>query len=114
MLPRARINRILYDDRLTRSLGDEEARALIDWLADAADQIPPEPEDEALAGVEALYLRGRVLARLCRLLCHERQPGAAAQLAACEGLALALPPEEADPYQVMRMLVIHEASRRAA
>ncbi len=114
MLARAQLNRILYDDSLTRHLGDEEARVLIEWLADAAERIPPDPAEAAAAAAEALCRRGRVLSRLVRLWCHDGEQGAAAQLAVCEGLVTALPSGHADPYLVMRRLVIHEATRRAA
>ena len=63
MLARAQINRILMDDTITRSLDDEEARVLVEWLADAADRIPPDPADRAAMLVEELCRRGRTLAR---------------------------------------------------
>jgi hypothetical protein len=110
MLARAQLNRILNDESLTHSLGDEEASILVEWLADAADRAPP---DAAEPHVAALYRRGRVLARVVRLWCYEGQQGAASQLAVCEGLTQALPSGPTCPYELMRKLIVHEAIRRS-
>lgn len=114
MLARAQLNRVLNDESLTRSLGDEEASILVEWLADAADRVPAAPPEAADAHVAALCRRGRVLARIVRLWCYEGQKGAAAQLALCEGLTQALPSGPAAPYDLMRKLIVYEAARRAA
>src|SRR5262249_80185 len=100
MLARAQLNRVLNDDSLTHSLGDEEASILIEWLADAADRVPPDPPDLAESHVAALCRRGRVLARVVRLWCYEGQQGAASQLAVCEGLTQALPSGPTAPYDL--------------
>ena len=98
---------------MTRPLGDDVARVLVEWLADAADRLPDGPDEELVAKVEALRLRGRVLSRFVRLWCYDAQHAAATQFAATERLTSALPSGWADPYRLMQKLVAHEAVRRA-
>ena len=114
MLGGALMNRILTDEAMTRLLGDDVARVLVEWLADAADRIPDGPEETVAAKVEALRQRGRVLSRFVRLWCYEADHAAATQFAATERLTSALPSGWADPYRLMQKLVAHEAVRRAA
>jgi hypothetical protein len=112
MLSRSLLNPVLDDDALTRGLGDAEARALVEWLVEEAERLA-----EALAGpaleaeVRRLCRRGRALARFVRLWCHEGQPGAAGQLAACERLDAPLPDGPIDPCSLMRHLVGWEARK---
>jgi hypothetical protein len=114
---------ILADDALTRRLGDAEARVLVEWLVEQAEQL-----EQALAPAEAerqvgrLRRRGRGIARFVSLWCLERARGPAAQLAAAEGFTWPLPAGPADPCELMQAIVAWEscqaetgrAGRRAA
>jgi hypothetical protein len=93
---------ILHNDSLTRGLGDAEARALIEWLVQraeechargGADAVPPE--------VTRLCRRARAIARFVSLWCYARSYSAACQLAATERFHWPLPPGAADPYELM-------------
>ena len=46
------LHHILSDERLTRGLGDEEARVLIEWLVEQAEELMTlENQEEAAAAV---------------------------------------------------------------
>jgi hypothetical protein len=114
MLARAFLDPILFDDRLTRPLGDAEARLLIEFLVEQAELLDGlQPDSAVQRAIAQLCQRGRVLSRVVRLWdqahCH-----AATQLAACEGLAEALPNRRVDPCRLMERLIAVEAARCAA
>lgn len=114
MLARSFLDPILRDDALTRCLGDPEARLLIEWLVDEAERLEGLPDDAMSAAVAALCKRGRVMARFVSLWSIDGQTAAATQLAACEGLADALPAGRVGPRRLMRHLIAHESARRAS
>src|SRR5262245_36940501 len=80
------LSHILGDDALTRGLGDEEARVLVEWLVERAERLAEESATENLAWIELkkLCLRARAIGRFVALWCHQRIRGAAVQLAATE------------------------------
>jgi hypothetical protein len=114
MLARAFLDPILFDDRLTASLGDAEARLLVEFLVDQAERLEGLRPDEAVhRAVARLCLRGRVLGRVVRLW-HDHECMAATQLAASEGLAEALPNRRVDGCRLMERLIAVETMRCAA
>jgi len=110
---RALLNLILNDDALTRGLGDEEARLLVEWLADAAEAIARRAVSEAaaIAAIEKLRRRGRAIRQFVDLWCHQYAHGAALQLAATERFRWPLPDFYADPWELMHQILDFETSR---
>src|SRR5688572_25314799 len=100
---------VLEDDLLTRGLGDEEARLLIEWLVDRAEhsRLRLSASERALE-VQRLCRRARAVSRFVTLWCHHRSHGAACQLAASERFRFPLPLPDADPYDLMRVILEHE------
>ena len=106
------LNLILSDERLTRGLGDAEARVLVEWLVEQAEDLMKQAnEKDAAAAVNWLCRRGRALACFVRLWCLERARGAAGQLAAAERFAWPLPPAGADPCDLMQTIVSWEGDQ---
>lgn len=106
------LHHILSDERLTRGLGDAEARVLIEWLVEQAEDLMDltKPQEAAVA-VNWLCRRARALARFVRLWCLERSPGAAGQLAAAERFAWPLPSAGIDPCELMQCIVAWEGDQ---
>ena len=84
---------ITRDESLTRGLGDEEARMLVDWLVGWAELIADAAQTSAEAERLAARLcrRGRAISRFVQLWVEPRSRGSAAQLAATERFAWPLP-----------------------
>jgi hypothetical protein len=99
---------ILDDDALTRGLGDEEARVLVEWLVDWAERLALEPGAGAAGRASALHRRGRAIARFVEWWGHRRTRAAAVQLAATERFAWPLPPPDVDPCELMEQIVAWE------
>ena len=112
MADRALLNLILDDEALTRGLGDEEARLLIEWLADWAEQITQRSasESDALVRVEQLRRRGRAIRQFVDLWCHRYAHGAALQLMATERFRWPLPDQFADPWELMHHILDFETT----
>ena len=107
------LRHILDDDALTRRLGDPEARVLVEWLVEQAEQLADTRRpDEADSEVRRLCRRGRALAHFVRLWCLDGSPGAAAQLAASERFPWPLPAGAVDPCELMQAIVAWEAGPR--
>ncbi|MCX7702067.1 MAG: hypothetical protein N2039_14415 [Gemmataceae bacterium] len=106
------LSRVLTDEALTRNLGDEEARLLIEWLAERTECIVEDAPDEAAAElrVEWLRRRGRAIRQFVDLWCYRAEHGAAAQLAATERFRWPLPELHADPWQLMHTILEHESA----
>jgi hypothetical protein len=103
---------ILSDENLTRGLGDAEARVLVEWLVEQAEDLMRQAkEEEAKMAVAWLCRRGRALAHFVRLWCLERARGPAGQLAAAERFAWPLPPSGADPCELMQTIVSWEGDQ---
>lgn len=106
------LHHILSDERLTRGLGDAEARVLVEWLVEQAEDLMKQSDEhEAASAVNWLCRRGRALARFVRLWCLERARGAAGQLAAAERFAWPLPQAGVDPYELMQAVVSWEGDQ---
>ena len=102
------LSRILDDEALTRGLGDAEARVLVEWLVERAEELE-EDAAEADAEVRRLCGRARALSRFVWLWCGRRDRGAAAQLAAVERFGWPLPDDaDADPCDLMQSIVVWE------
>lgn len=109
MLTRPMINQIVRDEGLVRGLNDPEARVLIEWLVERAEeQAHGCSTDEAVATVRLLRRRGKAIGRFVALWCHSNSPGAAAQLAAAERFAWPLPSGEVDPCMLMQNILSWE------
>jgi hypothetical protein len=115
MQVRQLLTHVLDDDALTRGLGDEEARVLVEWLADETERLaaadPPDPNAEVQ--VVGLCRRARAIGRFVDLWCHRGLTGPAGQLANAEGFTWSLPPADVDPCDLMRYVVRYEARQRA-
>ncbi|NBO92207.1 MAG: hypothetical protein EBV06_07810 [Planctomycetia bacterium] len=113
MLPRSFLDPILADERLTEPLGDAEARILVEFLVEQAERLETLTTSPQLinARIGRLCRRGRVISRVVRLWCQDREPGAACQLAASEGLAEALPSGQVDACELMNRLIYLESVR---
>lgn len=101
------LDQALRDEGITRGLDDPEARLLVDWLAETAERLDAVADRRwAAAEWRALLRRCRGLKRFVLLWCHERDHGAAAQLAQAEGFLWPLPrPDELDPCHLMDRLL---------
>ena len=103
---------ILRDERLTRNLGDAEARVLVEWLVEQAEElIRTQNEEKAQAAVRWLCRRGRAVAQFVHLWCGKKARGAAGQLAATARFAWPLPPAHADPYELMCSIITCESDQ---
>src|SRR5688572_16254483 len=92
MLARSVLNHILEDEAMTRNLGDAEARVLVEWMVDEAENLSPTlPADVTLAEVQRIRRRGRALSRFVRLWSLEGDRRGAMQLAASERFDWPLP-----------------------
>jgi hypothetical protein len=111
MLAKPFLSHILDDDALTRGLGDVEARVLIEWLVDQAEQLddPGRSVEDIGIGVRRLCQRGRAIGRFVILWCHLEQYGAAIQLAGAERFGWPLPTCEVEPDQLMWDILAWEA-----
>lgn len=116
MQVRALLTSILSDDALTRGLNDPEARILVEWLVEQAERLARGnwPESAVWTELRRLCRRGRAIARFVRLWCHERERGAAVQLAAAERFTWPLPTRSLDPCELMQGILTSEASSFAA
>jgi hypothetical protein len=115
MLPTVHLRSILNDEALTRGLGDPEARLLVEWLVDEAEELArhwPQEEDLSRA-LTKLRRRARGVSRFVRLWCYDQARGAACQLAAAEGFTWPLPTTALDPCELMYHILCcegHEVS----
>ena len=96
------------DESLTRGLGDEEARMLVDWLVGWAeilsDAARTPQEAERLAA--RLCRRGRAIGRFVQLWVEPKSRGSAAQLAATERFAWPLPSDRrSEPADLMEHIL---------
>ncbi len=112
MLSKPLLVPILTNDALTRGLGDPEARILVEWLVDQAEQLASGVVDEnhVRVRVQRLLRRGRGISRFVTLWCYHRQRGAACQLAAAERFTWPLPSDrDVDPCELMQAILDCEA-----
>ncbi len=107
MLSRPLLNQIVRDEGLVRGLGDPEARALVEWLVDRAEERA-DAGGESAEVVRYLCRRGRAIGRFVLLWCHAGSRGAAAQLAASERFTWPLPAAAMDPCVLMQNILAWE------
>jgi hypothetical protein len=118
MLARPLLSQVT-NDALTRHLGDPEARILIEWLVDRAEELVPEPNGSVEQQVGALCRRARAISRFVCLWCYREDRGAATQLFAVERFCWPLPIDAVEPCELMQVIVNWETvslkeSRKAA
>jgi len=101
---------ILHDDALTRNLGDEEARILVEWMIDWAERFTAEDPATGPERIHRLWRRGRALARFVSLW-EAAEHGAALQLAASEQFDGPLPNGPVDSCTLMQRLLRFESRR---
>jgi hypothetical protein len=102
---------ILGDDSLTRGLGDAEARVLVEWLVERAEELAQNSDaDAASHTMRRLFRRARAIALFVRLWCLEQDPGAAGQLAVTERFHWPWPEPGADACEVMQAIVVWETA----
>ncbi len=106
------LNPILGDDTLTRGLGDAEARILVEWLVERAEEL-----DQATLAEQAerimgrLFRKARGIARFVRLWCLEQDHGAANQLAVTERFGWPWPTDHVDPCELMHSILTWETAQ---
>jgi hypothetical protein len=107
---KALLEPVLDDELLTRGLGDEEARLLIDWLVDQVELIAKRlaSAEQSRDEIGRLCRRARGVSRFVHLWCHQACHGAACQLAASERFTFPLPLPEVDAYDLMREILEYE------
>ncbi len=114
MLARQLLSQILDNDALTRGLGDPEARVLVEWLVDCAEQIAVASDCDhgAQAEVTRLLRRARSVSRFVNLWCYQAERGAAGQFATAERLNWPLPDADVDPCELMQAILAWEDRQR--
>jgi hypothetical protein len=107
MLARQLVSQVLDDDALTRGLRDPEARVLVEWLVERAEDVAAEASCSMAAAsqVAKLRRRGRSISHFVALWCHLDEPGAAGQLATAERLNWPLPDGPVDPCELMQNIL---------
>jgi hypothetical protein len=107
MLARRLLSQVLDDEALTRGLGDAEARVLVEWLVERTESLvsADDSEDRARYELGRLRRRARSISRFVALWCHYGERGAAGQFAAAERLNWPLPDDEADPCDLMQLIL---------
>ena len=105
---------ILDDEALTRGLGDEEARVLVEWLVEQAERLGRVLSAAAAgAAVRRLCRRARGIARFVSLWNTPTSRGGAAQLAVAEGFHWPLPDRAVEPCELMQTIVSWEDEEMA-
>lgn len=103
------VREIVRDETITRGLGDEEARLLIEWVVDWAELLSgaAPTEDQARQFVHRLSRRARVISRFVQLWCDPANlsHAAAIQLAASERLSWPFPVRRLDPPDLMDQIL---------
>jgi len=104
------LSQVLDDDALTRGLGDAEARVLVEWLVERAEELAVErAESEAVGEMRRLCRRGRAISRFVNLWCLQKLRGAAIQLAATERFQWQLPDDHRiDACELMQDVLFWE------
>jgi hypothetical protein len=107
MPARQLLSQVMDDEALTRGLGDEEARVLVEWLVERVEAMAAaeKSESEACDELGRLRRRARSISRFVTLWCHSGERGAAGQFAAAERLNWPLPDDEADPCDLMQVIL---------
>ncbi len=102
---------ILADETVTRGLGDAEARLLVEWLVERAEELDLSlPGDKAARVMGRLCRKARGVARFVHLWCLEREHGAANQLAVTERFGWPWPTGIVDPCELMQSILTWETA----
>ena len=106
----ALIRGVLRDESLTRGLGDEEARMLVEWVVDWTELLAgaARDADDAKVLVARLCRRGKAIGRFVHLWADPRTRGSATQLAAVERFGWPLPADRVDPPDLMQQILAWE------
>ena len=97
MLSTQMVRHVLRDEAVTRGLGDIEARMIVEWLADKAEEIGRnKPETEAWIELARATRRARIVSRFVQLWAESSSRGAAVQLISAERLDWPLPAGDRD------------------
>lgn len=103
---------ILGDDTLTRGLGDAEARVLVEWLVERAEELdqslPALTADQAMSRI---FRKARGIARFVRLWCLDLDHGGANQLAVTERFGWPWPTDHLDPCELMQDILTWETAQ---
>lgn len=103
---------VLESDNLVRGLGDLEARILIDWLAERAEELVGSVEEsKAIRAMGLLCRRAKGIVRFVRLWCKEKEYGAAQQFAALEQFTWPWPTAKISARNLMRQILEWEMAR---
>lgn len=115
MIPRPMLSQILDNESVTRGLADPEARLLVEWLVERAEDLEQTATSahQVEGWVKKLCVRARAIARFVMLWCHRRERGAAIQLAASERFSWPLPQTGMDPCDLMSTILEWEAAHSA-
>jgi hypothetical protein len=122
MLANPLLSQVLDDEALTRGLGDAEARVLVEWLVEQAEEFSRTCSTaDADNKMRRLCRRGRAISRFVYLWCQQRLRGAAFQLAAAECFTWQLPDDHRiDACELMQDILFwekcdlrHQAARAA-
>lgn len=110
MLTKSVLSPILYNEALTRGLGDPESQLLTEWLVEQAEHFADTGNSaEAVQRlVTRLLHRARSIGRFVSLWCYQGARGAAGQLAAAERFHWPMPPAQIDPHDLMNSILIWE------
>jgi len=103
---------ILNDEALTRGLGDAEARVLVEWLVDQAEELAETARPETAAHkMQHLSRRGRAIAHFVRLWCLDQAYASALQLAATQRFPWPMPDTTIDACELMQEILFWESSQ---
>lgn len=112
MVGNSLLHGILHDEHLTQGLGDAEARVLVEWLVEQAEELARQgPGTQAEMEIKQLCRRGRGITRFVVLWGLE-QRGAAGQLAVTERFAWPLPDGPVDACELMQGIIAWEDRER--
>lgn len=116
MLAKPLLNHILDDEALTRGLADPEARVLVEWLVERAENLAELgfTDSTTQREIHRLCRRARAIGRFVSLWCHQEQRGAAVQLVGAERFTWPLPRGAMDPYELMQFILDWEAKQLQA
>jgi hypothetical protein len=101
------VRHVLREEAVTRGLGDIEARMIVEWLAERAEQIAITAPNETIAWVlvRRHCRRARAIACFVRLWADPESRGAAIQLAAAERMHWPLPTGEIESGELMEAIL---------
>lgn len=110
------IRGLARDESLTRGLGDEEARMLVEWVVDWAELLieAARSDTDAERLVNRLFRRARAIGRFVKLYCEPHSRGSAVQLAAVERFQWPIPPNRnIEPADLMQHILAWESDHRS-